>query len=333
MVRFADRDQPPDLPGARGPRRRHRLSERHLDLAPGRGAGGLPAHHPRPRAGGDQALRLRDRVRLRRSARADADAGGQAAAGPVISPARSTAPPATRRRAPRAWSPASTPRCAAGGREPRLRRLARRGLYRRDDRRPGHPRRHRALSHVHLARRVPPAAARRQRRPAPDAARASRWAASAPSAQRGLRAPRRAALADGRARCCDAPDADARPRPPAPASTVNADGHRRSAFELLAYPGHRASRDLRGDLAADRPHRPAASREQIEIDARYAGYLDRQDADVEAFRRDEALAPPRRLRLRRDRRPLQRGAPEARPPCGPPPWARPPASKASPRAR
>ena len=33
-------------------------------------------------------------------------------------------------------------------------------------------------------------------------------------------------------------------------------------------------------------------REQIEIDAAYAGYLDRQAADVEAFRRDEALSLP-----------------------------------------
>jgi tRNA uridine 5-carboxymethylaminomethyl modification enzyme len=33
-------------------------------------------------------------------------------------------------------------------------------------------------------------------------------------------------------------------------------------------------------------------REQIEIDAAYAGYLDRQQADVDAFRRDEALRLP-----------------------------------------
>ena len=31
---------------------------------------------------------------------------------------------------------------------------------------------------------------------------------------------------------------------------------------------------------------------QIETDARYAGYLDRQRADIDAFRRDEALALP-----------------------------------------
>jgi tRNA uridine 5-carboxymethylaminomethyl modification enzyme len=33
-------------------------------------------------------------------------------------------------------------------------------------------------------------------------------------------------------------------------------------------------------------------REQIEIDAAYAGYLGRQDADVAAFRRDEGLTLP-----------------------------------------
>ncbi len=34
------------------------------------------------------------------------------------------------------------------------------------------------------------------------------------------------------------------------------------------------------------------AREQIEIEAVYAGYLDRQAADVEAFRRDEDLRLP-----------------------------------------
>ena len=32
--------------------------------------------------------------------------------------------------------------------------------------------------------------------------------------------------------------------------------------------------------------------EQVEIDAQYAGYLDRQEADILAFKRDEALALP-----------------------------------------
>jgi tRNA uridine 5-carboxymethylaminomethyl modification enzyme len=36
-------------------------------------------------------------------------------------------------------------------------------------------------------------------------------------------------------------------------------------------------------------------REQLEIDAGYAGYLDRQAADAEAFRRDEDLRLPGEL--------------------------------------
>jgi tRNA uridine 5-carboxymethylaminomethyl modification enzyme len=71
---------------------------------------------------------------------------------------------------------------------------------------------------------------------------------------------------------------------------LNRDGQRRSAFELLSYP------DLGvPDLAAIWPELgrlPASVAEQIEIDAKYAVYLDRQAADVAAFRRDETLALP-----------------------------------------
>jgi tRNA uridine 5-carboxymethylaminomethyl modification enzyme len=35
--------------------------------------------------------------------------------------------------------------------------------------------------------------------------------------------------------------------------------------------------------------------EQLEIEARYAGYLERQEADIHAFRQDEALELPRDL--------------------------------------
>jgi tRNA uridine 5-carboxymethylaminomethyl modification enzyme len=71
---------------------------------------------------------------------------------------------------------------------------------------------------------------------------------------------------------------------------VKADGQRRDLTQLLAYPDV----TLEG-LAALWPEihgwSPAV-REQIEIDAAYAGYLGRQAADVEAFRRDEALRLP-----------------------------------------
>ncbi|HRK64497.1 MAG TPA: tRNA uridine-5-carboxymethylaminomethyl(34) synthesis enzyme MnmG, partial [Terricaulis sp.] len=68
---------------------------------------------------------------------------------------------------------------------------------------------------------------------------------------------------------------------------VNQDGARRDALQLLAYPsiGYDA-------LAAIWPALGALSkqtREQLEIDAMYAGYLERQALDVEAFKRDEDL--------------------------------------------
>lgn len=72
--------------------------------------------------------------------------------------------------------------------------------------------------------------------------------------------------------------------------SVNPDGQRRSMRDLLAYPGV--------DLTAFEKACPAISgwspavREQVEIDAGYAGYLDRQIADAEALRREEGLSLP-----------------------------------------
>ena len=71
---------------------------------------------------------------------------------------------------------------------------------------------------------------------------------------------------------------------------VKADGQRRNVMELLAYPTIAFA-----DLAAIWPELSAWApevREQVEIDAGYAGYLDRQAADVAAFRRDEDLQLP-----------------------------------------
>ncbi|GBE43291.1 tRNA uridine 5-carboxymethylaminomethyl modification enzyme MnmG [bacterium BMS3Bbin10] len=72
---------------------------------------------------------------------------------------------------------------------------------------------------------------------------------------------------------------------------VNRDGKRRSAFELLSYPGIDLSALARvwPELGAI----PGQIGAQIETDARYAVYLRRQDADIAAFRRDEAAAIPR----------------------------------------
>jgi tRNA uridine 5-carboxymethylaminomethyl modification enzyme len=71
---------------------------------------------------------------------------------------------------------------------------------------------------------------------------------------------------------------------------VNRDGRRRSAFDLLALPGV----DI-GRLAAIWPEigvlSPAIA-EQIAVDARYAAYVERQELDVAALRKDEALGIP-----------------------------------------
>ncbi|HKR90436.1 MAG TPA: tRNA uridine-5-carboxymethylaminomethyl(34) synthesis enzyme MnmG [Phenylobacterium sp.] len=71
---------------------------------------------------------------------------------------------------------------------------------------------------------------------------------------------------------------------------VKADGQRRDLLQLLAYPTIGFD-----DLAKVWPQIggwPAPVREQLEIEAGYAGYLDRQAADAEAFRRDEDLRLP-----------------------------------------
>jgi tRNA uridine 5-carboxymethylaminomethyl modification enzyme len=69
--------------------------------------------------------------------------------------------------------------------------------------------------------------------------------------------------------------------------SLNQDGHRRSAFELLAYPeiGWAEVRGIWPELSAIDP----AISVHLEIDAKYDVYLKRQTADVEAFRRDEGL--------------------------------------------
>lgn len=74
---------------------------------------------------------------------------------------------------------------------------------------------------------------------------------------------------------------------------INKDGVRRTVHDLLAY------RDIDwamlqeiwpelGDIRSD-------IREQLEYDALYAGYMDRQDADIAAFRKDENLVLPASL--------------------------------------
>ena len=77
---------------------------------------------------------------------------------------------------------------------------------------------------------------------------------------------------------------------------LNEDGQRRNLGQLLSHPDiglHDLSR-----IWPNIDAWPAFAREQIEIDAAYHGYLDRQDADVATFRRDENLGLPADLDYR-----------------------------------
>ncbi len=71
---------------------------------------------------------------------------------------------------------------------------------------------------------------------------------------------------------------------------VNQDGLRRTGHQLLELPGVSIA-----SLAAVWPELAgvrADVAEQLEIEARYRGYLQRQEADIAAFRREEGLALP-----------------------------------------
>tara|TARA_R110000868_G_scaffold10654_12_gene51860 strand:- start:502 stop:2361 length:1860 start_codon:yes stop_codon:yes gene_type:complete len=72
--------------------------------------------------------------------------------------------------------------------------------------------------------------------------------------------------------------------------TVNSDGRRRTVADLLAYPAI-AWADVRA-IWPELSEFDGQVAEQMEIDAVYAGYIDRQQADILAFRRDEAVRIP-----------------------------------------
>jgi tRNA uridine 5-carboxymethylaminomethyl modification enzyme len=74
---------------------------------------------------------------------------------------------------------------------------------------------------------------------------------------------------------------------------VNADGQRRSIRDLLAYPGV----GLEQFVAAAPPiaEWSEAVREQVVIDAGYAGYIDRQRTEAESLQREETLILPEGL--------------------------------------
>ena len=68
---------------------------------------------------------------------------------------------------------------------------------------------------------------------------------------------------------------------------VNQDGVRRDVLALLAYPS--ISFDQLAGIWPELNALSRQAREQLEIDAMYSGYLERQALDVEAFKRDEDL--------------------------------------------
>lgn len=74
---------------------------------------------------------------------------------------------------------------------------------------------------------------------------------------------------------------------------VNRDGTRRTVAALLSYPNITWEQLIKvwPQLAEITPE----IREQIEIDSMYAGYMNRHEADIEAYRKDENLKLPHNL--------------------------------------
>ena len=72
--------------------------------------------------------------------------------------------------------------------------------------------------------------------------------------------------------------------------SINKDGQRRTAFELLSYP-HIAMADL-ARFWPRLAELPAKIAEQIETDAKYHVYLARQASDIASYRRDESFTLP-----------------------------------------
>jgi tRNA uridine 5-carboxymethylaminomethyl modification enzyme len=71
---------------------------------------------------------------------------------------------------------------------------------------------------------------------------------------------------------------------------LNRDGQRRSAFDLLSY-SHVTTEQIAKVWPGFSSLEPKIA-EQLEIDAKYSVYLNRQREDAERFRRDEAMALP-----------------------------------------
>ena len=141
----------------------------------------------------------------------------------------------------------------------------RRRLSRRDDRRSRDPRRHRALSHVHLARRISPDAARRQCRPAADrqghrAGLRRRRSGRARIGPRWRRSRPRAAMARSADR-----DARAKPRGMGLRCARTASAARPSSCCRIRISGSPNSRGSGREFGAARPQDRRAARNRRQI--------------------------------------------------------------------
>ena len=115
----------------------------------------------------------------------------------------------------------------------------------------------------------------------------------------GLASSTRKAAFDSMTEQLDALRALSRERPISPQEAnrfgleINLDGVRRSAYDLLAYPSVSMTDILR--IWPDLGSYPAPIRERLEIEAQYAVYLKRQEADIAAVQREEKTLIPEDL--------------------------------------
>ena len=71
------------------------------------------------------------------------------------------------------------------------------------------------------------------------------------------------------------------------------DGVRRSALDILSRDG--VTFDKLRSIWSEIPMASSKEEEQIEISAHYSGYLEKQEADIIAFRKDENLTIPKNI--------------------------------------
>ena len=175
-----------------------------------------------------------------------------------------------------------------------------RGLHRRADRRPGHARHERAVPHVHEPRRVSPAAARGQRRPAPDAdrprarPRRRRALGILRSQARPARARKSRGFNETRIKAADIP-AEWQARVLGESSTR--DALPRSTCCAGRKCATSTSPSLIGEpdwMRAAMPTTVCRSRcaLQLEVAAKYSGYIERQEEEIARQRRNEETRLP-----------------------------------------